>query len=126
MSNSQNGSPNKTMSTEPLASSHKIYIESQRRPDVRVAMRAIHLSGAQNGQNGNGHGGEKQAPLTVYDTSGPYTDPNVKTEIRRGLQALRADWIHARGDVEELRSEERRGKEGRCRWGGEHEKKERE
>jgi len=102
MSNSQNGSPNKTMSTEPLASSHKIYIESQRRPDVRVAMRAIHLSGAQNGQNGNGHGGEKQAPLTVYDTSGPYTDPNVKTEIRRGLQALRADWIHARGDVEEL------------------------
>jgi phosphomethylpyrimidine synthase len=102
MSNSQNGSPNKTMSTEPLASSHKIYIESQRRPDVRVAMRAIHLSGAQNGHNGNGHGGEKQAPLTVYDTSGPYTDPNVKTEIRRGLQALRADWIHARGDVEEL------------------------
>jgi phosphomethylpyrimidine synthase len=102
MSNSQNGSPNKTMSTEPLASSHKIYIESQRRPDVRVAMRAIHLSGAQNGHNGNGHGAEKQAPLTVYDTSGPYTDPNVKTEIRRGLQALRADWIHARGDVEEL------------------------
>jgi phosphomethylpyrimidine synthase len=102
MSNSQNGSPSKTMSTEPLASSHKIYIESQRRPDVRVAMRAIHLSGAQNGHNGNGHGGEKQAPLTVYDTSGPYTDPNVKTEIRRGLQALRADWINARGDVEEL------------------------
>jgi len=102
MSNSQNGSPSKTMSTEPLASSHKIYIESQRRPDVRVAMRAIHLSGAQNGHNGNGHGGEKQAPLTVYDTSGPYTDPNVKTEIRGGLQALRADWIRARGDVEEL------------------------
>jgi phosphomethylpyrimidine synthase len=102
MSNSQNGSPSKTMSTEPLASSHKIYIESQRRPDVRVAMRAIHLSGAQNGHNGNSHGGEKQAPLTVYDTSGPYTDPNVKTEIRRGLQALRADWIRARGDVEEL------------------------
>jgi phosphomethylpyrimidine synthase len=102
MSNSQNGSPSKTMSTEPLASSHKIYIESQCRPDVRVAMRAIHLSGAQNGHNGNGHGGEKQAPLTVYDTSGPYTDPNVKTEIRRGLQALRADWIRARGDVEEL------------------------
>jgi len=102
MSNSQNGSPSKTMSTEPLASSHKIYIESQRRPDVRVAMRAIHLSDAQNGHNGNSHGGEKQAPLTVYDTSGPYTDPNVKTEIRRGLQVLRADWIRARGDVEEL------------------------
>jgi phosphomethylpyrimidine synthase len=102
MSNSQNGAPTKAISTEPLPSSHKIYIESQRRPDVRVAMRAIHLSGAQNGHSGNGHEGERQTPLTVYDTSGPYTDPNVRTEIRRGLQPLRADWIGARGDVEEL------------------------
>ena len=102
MSNSQNGAPTKAISTEPLPSSHKIYIESLRRPDVRVGMRAIHLSGVQNGHNGNGHGDERQTPLTVYDTSGPYTDPNVKTEIRRGLPALRADWIRARGDVEEL------------------------
>jgi phosphomethylpyrimidine synthase len=101
MSDSQNGAPTKAISTEPLPSSHKIYIESQRRPDVRVAMRAIHLSG-ENGHNANSHHVEKQPPLTVYDTSGPYTDPNGKTEIRRGLQALRADWICARGDVEEL------------------------
>ena len=101
MSESQNGAPTKAISTEPLPSSHKIYIESQRWPDVRVALRAIHLSG-ENGHNANSHHGEKPAPLTVYDTSGPYTDPNVKTEIRRGLQALRADWIRARGDVEEL------------------------
>ena len=101
MSDSQNGAPTKAISTEPLPSSHKIYIESQRRPDVRVAMRAIHLSG-ENGHNANSHHREKQPPLTVYDTSGPYTDPNGKTEIRRGLQALRADWICARGDVEEL------------------------
>jgi len=101
MSDSQNGAPTKAISTEPLPSSHKIYIESQRRPDVRVAMRAIHLSG-ENGHNANSHHGEKQPPLTVYDTSGPYTDPNGKSEIRRGLQALRADWICARGDVEEL------------------------
>jgi len=102
MSNSQNGAQPNAISTEPLPSSHKIYIESQRRPDVRVAMRAIHLSGAQNGHNGNGHSDQKQPPLTVYDTSGPYTDPNVDTEIRRGLRALRADWIGARRDVEEL------------------------
>src|SRR5678815_1073312 len=101
MSDSQNGAPTKAISTEPLPSSHKIYIESQRRPDVRVAMRAIHVSG-ENGHNANSHHREKQPPLTVYDTSGPYTDPNGKTEIRRGLQALRADWICARGDVEEL------------------------
>ena len=101
MSDSQNGAPTKAISTEPLPSSHKIYIESQRRPDVRVALRAIHLSG-ENGHNANSHHREKQPPLTVYDTSGPYTDPNGKSEIRRGLQALRADWICARGDVEEL------------------------
>jgi phosphomethylpyrimidine synthase len=102
MSNSQNGAPTKGISTDPLPSSHKIYIESQLRPDVRVAMRAIHLSGAEKGHNGNGHHGERHTPLTVYDTSGPYTDPNVQTEIRRGLRDLRADWIAARGDVEEL------------------------
>jgi phosphomethylpyrimidine synthase len=65
-------------------------------------MRAVHLSGAEKGHNGNGHHGERHTPLTVYDTSGPYTDPNVQTEIRRGLRDLRADWIAARGDVEEL------------------------
>ncbi|HEY1232339.1 MAG TPA: phosphomethylpyrimidine synthase ThiC [Candidatus Binatia bacterium] len=102
MSNSQNGAPTKGISTDPLPSSHKIYIESQLRPDVRVAMRAVHLSGAEKGHNGNGHHGERHTPLTVYDTSGPYTDPNVQTEIRRGLRDLRADWIAARGDVEEL------------------------
>ena len=101
MSNSDNDSQANAISTEPLPSSHKIYIESQRRPDVRVAMRAIHLSGAHNGHNGSG-GGDLDRPLTVYDTSGPYTDPNVETDIRRGLQARRADWIRARGDVEEL------------------------
>ena len=101
MSNSQNGAPTKAITTEPLPSSHKVYIESQRRSGVRVAMRAIHLSG-ENGHNAQGHYGEKQLPLTVYDTSGPYTDPNVTTEIRRGLQPSRADWIRARGDVEEL------------------------
>ena len=57
MSDSQNGAPTKAISTEPLPSSHKIYIESQRRPDVRVAMRAIHLSG-ENGHNANSHHGE--------------------------------------------------------------------
>jgi phosphomethylpyrimidine synthase len=63
-------------------------------------MRGIHLSGAHNGAKANGH--TTPAPLTVYDTSGPYTDPNITTDIRRGLQALRAKWIRARGDVEEL------------------------
>jgi phosphomethylpyrimidine synthase len=65
-------------------------------------MRAIHLASERNGHNGNGHGAEARGPLAVYDTSGPYTDTNVKTDIRRGLEALRSHWIRARGDVEEL------------------------
>jgi phosphomethylpyrimidine synthase len=59
------------------------------RTDLRVPMREITQSG------GN-------APLRVYDTSGPYTDPSVRIDIRRGLPALREGWIAERGDVEVL------------------------
>jgi phosphomethylpyrimidine synthase len=64
-------------------------------------MRAIVLS------HGNGHGnghGDSHPPVMVYDTSGPYTDPNSETDIRKGLKPLRLDWIRTRGDVEELAS----------------------
>jgi phosphomethylpyrimidine synthase len=59
-------------------------------------MRAITLSGD---HAGNGH---TNAPVMVYDTSGPYTDPSVETDIRAGLRPLRLEWIKARGDVEEI------------------------
>jgi phosphomethylpyrimidine synthase len=65
-------------------------------------MRAIELSNAQAGRNDNGHEAPSQEPVRVYDTSGPYTDPSVHTDIRQGLNALRAAWIRSRGDVEEL------------------------
>jgi phosphomethylpyrimidine synthase len=51
---------------------------------------------------GDSHAGSGNAPILVYDTSGPYTDPTVETDIRKGLGALRLDWIKARGDVEEV------------------------
>jgi len=47
------------------------------------------------------YGTEENPPLRVYDTSGPYTDPSVVTDIRQGLAPLRLPWILARGDVEE-------------------------
>ena len=72
----------------PLPNSRKIYVMGSR-PDIRVPMREI----AQAGDN---------PPLTVYDTSGPYTDPAVKIDIRSGLPALRAAWIAERNDTEEL------------------------
>src|SRR5690606_1607234 len=47
-------------------------------------------------------GGEPNPPVTVYDTSGPYTDPDAHIDIRQGLAALRAGWIEERGDTETL------------------------
>src|SRR4030095_12045296 len=101
MSNSKNGSQPNGITNEPLPASHKIYVQSQRRPDVRVAMRAIGLSSGHNG-HGNGDGEQSHAPLTVYDTSVPYPAPNGNPDIRHGLKPLRTDWIRSRGDVEEL------------------------
>jgi phosphomethylpyrimidine synthase len=107
MANTQ--SPNGTipveLTTKPLPASHKVYVHSHHRPDISVAMRAVVLSNAANGHgnsNGNGHAEHVNAPLMIYDTSGPYTDPNVQTDIRQGLKPLRLDWIRGRGDVEEL------------------------
>ncbi|MGZ9144107.1 MAG: phosphomethylpyrimidine synthase ThiC, partial [Candidatus Binatia bacterium] len=61
------------------------------------------LSNGSNGHgNGNGHAEPANARLMIYDTSGPYTDPEAQTDIRRGLKPMRLDWIRGRGDVEEL------------------------
>src|SRR6185369_17143223 len=46
---------------------------------------------------------EKNDSVTVYDTSGPYTDPNIEIDLKKGLPRLRQEWIEKRGDVEELK-----------------------
>jgi phosphomethylpyrimidine synthase len=84
---------------QPLPASQKIYLHNHLRGEISVAMRAVTLS---SGHNGHGNGSQASAPVMIYDTSGPYTDPSVKTDIRQGLKPLRLDWIRARGDVEEL------------------------
>jgi phosphomethylpyrimidine synthase len=103
MSNSQtdNGANTKGITDQPLPASHKVYVHSHEHPEVSVAMRAVTLSAGHNG-NGNGNGGHANAPVMIYDTSGPYTDPNVESDIRQGLPPLRQDWNRGRGDVEEL------------------------
>ena len=85
--------------TQPFAKSRKIYVEGSR-PDIRVPFREISLSDTPS-MFGAGKD-EKNPPVVVYDTSGPYTDPTVKIDIRDGLPALRAGWIMERGDVEQL------------------------
>ena len=84
------------LSTTPHPSSKKVYVQGSR-PDIQVPMREISLS-----PTSGGFGDEENPPLRVYDTSGPYTDTSVQTDVRRGLPALRRDWVLERGDVEEL------------------------
>ncbi|MFN3586492.1 MAG: phosphomethylpyrimidine synthase ThiC [Moraxellaceae bacterium] len=80
----------------PFPASRKIHVTGSR-PDLRVPMREITLTDTPTGM-----GGEKNPPVVVYDTSGPYTDPAVAIDIRRGLPAVRERWVVERGDTEQL------------------------
>ncbi|MBI4493663.1 MAG: phosphomethylpyrimidine synthase ThiC, partial [Chloroflexi bacterium] len=80
--------------------SRKVYLQGSR-PDLRVPMREICLT-----PTSDRFGYEENPPLRVYDTSGPYTDPTVTTDIRRGLTPIRRPWILERGDVEEYAGRE--------------------
>src|SRR6267154_3036496 len=80
----------------PLPNSRKVYVEGSR-PDLRVPMREIAQS-----DTPASFGAEKNPAIFVYDTSGPYTDPEVKIDIRAGLAPVRANWIRERGDTVEL------------------------
>src|SRR5450830_224993 len=84
---------------EPFAKSRKVYIEGSR-PDIRVPFREISLSDTPS-MFGAGKD-EKNPPVMVYDTSGPYTDPSISFDIRNGLPAMRAKWIEERNDTEQL------------------------
>jgi len=79
-----------------LPNSRKIYVEGSR-PDIRVPMREIDQA-----DTPASFGKEVNPPIWVYDCSGPYTDPQVKIDIRSGLAPLRQNWIVERGDTEQL------------------------
>ena len=83
-------------SVQPFPSSKKIFVEGSR-PDIRVPMREISLA-----DTPTEFGGEKNPPVRVYDTSGPYTDPSAPVDVRRGLASVRGLWIEERGDTEVL------------------------
>ena len=80
----------------PIPGSRKIHVQGSR-DDLRVPMREIALS-----TTPTLFGGEANAPVTVYDTSGPYTDPHAHIDLAAGLAPLRATWIAERGDSEQL------------------------
>jgi phosphomethylpyrimidine synthase len=82
--------------TRPIPGSRKIHVPGSR-SDLQVPMREIALT-----RTPTLFGGEENAPLTVYDTSGPYTDPEARIDLSTGLPALRAGWVAERGDTELL------------------------
>src|ERR687891_2551998 len=92
------------VTTGPIRGSRKIYIDG-------VAMRAVDLEPSSG-----------EPPVVLYDTSGPYTDPDARIDIMAGLPELRRDWIRSRGDVEEVPAREVRpednGQLGPDRSGG--------
>ncbi|MCZ6601641.1 MAG: phosphomethylpyrimidine synthase ThiC, partial [Planctomycetota bacterium] len=78
---------------EPFPASRKIYVGGTRHTAIRVPMREISPTAGPDG-------GER--PVVVYDTSGPYTDPDIEIDVRKGVPAPRESWIRERGDSDEL------------------------
>ena len=89
------------ISRSPFPASRKVYVKGQLH-NIDVAMREVVLSDTKV------HGGfgetEPNFPVTIYDTSGPYTDPAIQIDVKKGISRLRENWIKERADVEQLDS----------------------
>ena len=96
-------SPRPRITTEPFPASRKVYVEGTL-PGVRVPMREIRVAPTRTHAGALGERLVENPPVTVYDTSGPYTDPEARIDVYAGLPPLRRAWIEGRGDVEELAS----------------------
>jgi phosphomethylpyrimidine synthase len=108
MTDNESGNKLNQLTTHPVSpNSKKVYVAGSLHKDIRVPFREITLTGqtphSENGGNGNGdkgHEPKEKETVLVYDTSGPYTDPNVEINPYRGLEPIRANWISGRNDVE--------------------------
>ncbi|MHB8454386.1 MAG: phosphomethylpyrimidine synthase ThiC [Acidiferrobacterales bacterium] len=80
----------------PFSNSRKIYVAGSR-PDMRVGMREVTLT-----PTPTSSGAEENPPITIYDTSGPYTEPDAIINLRAGLHGCRTNWIIERNDTEQL------------------------
>lgn len=89
------------ISTDPISpNSKKVYVSGALHPEIKVPFREISLSSSTTEDKNDHHKDNDESSILVYDTSGPYTDPNVKIDIREGLQPIRLPWITGREDVE--------------------------
>jgi phosphomethylpyrimidine synthase len=78
------------VTTGPLPASRKVYSTPEAAPDLRVPLREIALDASSG-----------EPPLPVYDTTGPYTDPDVEIDVEAGLPRTRIEWVRERGGVEQ-------------------------
>ncbi len=78
------------VTTGPLPASRKVYARPEAAPDLRVPVREIALDASSG-----------EPPVPVYDTTGPYTDPDVTIDVEQGLNRARTAWVKERGGVEE-------------------------
>lgn len=85
----------------PFPNSSKVYVSGKIHPQIKVAMREIALSDTKDSLTGKLTPNE---PVTVYDTSGPYTDPDKEIDVHKGIERIKEQWILERGDVEQLDS----------------------
>jgi phosphomethylpyrimidine synthase len=90
----------KSITTDSFPASKKVFVKGKIH-DIRVAMREVSLSDTVHKFSPD-KPVEKNPPVTIYDTSGPYTDSNIKIDVKQGIPKLREDWILKRGDVEQL------------------------
>ncbi len=90
-----------TLAAQTFPNSDREYLEGPR-PDIRVPMRRIHLTPSLVGGTKQAPIYEENAPVLVYDTSGPYGDPDQAVDVTVGLKPLRQNWILERNDTEEV------------------------
>src|SRR6266487_6976194 len=95
---SKTGSEESKNAAEVFTNSRKIYVAGKLHSDIRIPFREISLAPT---NSMNGHV-EVNEPVRVYDTSGPWGDPDFHSDVTQGLLPLRAKWIRVRGDVEEI------------------------
>src|SRR5437870_12724435 len=96
--NGESSAENNGSAPRTLPNSKKVFVSGKLHPNIRVPFREISLAPTKT------MSGEIEAnePVRVYDTSGPWGDPEFRGHVEQGLPLLRADWIRARGDVEEI------------------------
>ena len=82
--------------------SDKVYLPGRLFPDLKVAMRRVRLTPTVTRIEDGGRNVNPNEPVLVYDTSGPYSDPNFEHDLHKGLPSLRGAWIEQRGGVERL------------------------